>query len=216
MFIGYDEKTKAFRLFDPIDKKVIVSRDVQVDEESTWDWKNQKEATQDKEKGESLSVAPIITPTTPQVSDDEEEPSQPRMRSLQDLYDSTNEVHLVCLLADSEDISFEEAVRDKKWQGAMDEEMKAIERNGTWDLVELPEGHRPIGVKWVYKKKMNAQGEIERYKAPLVAKGYKQKAGIDYDEVFAPVARMETILLLLSQAAQFEWPIYQMDVKSAF
>lgn len=111
-------------MFDPIDKKVIVSRDVQVDE--TWDWK--KEATQDKEKGESLSVAPIITPTTQKVSDDEEEPSQPRMRSLQDLYDSTNE--LVCLLADSEDISFEEAVRDKKWQGAMDEEMN--ERNGTW------------------------------------------------------------------------------------
>lgn len=75
--------------------------------------------------------------------------------------------------------------------------------------MELPD--RPIGVKWVYKKKMNAQGEIERYKARLVAKGYK---GIDYDD--APVARMETILLLLSQAAQFEWPIYQMDVKSAF
>ena len=123
VFIGYDEKTKAFKLFDPIDKKVIVSRDVQVNEESTLDWKNQKEAIQ----GESLSVAPMITPMTSQVHDEDEEPSQPRMRSLQDLYDSTNEVHLVCLLADSENIAFEEAVRDKKWKAAMDEEIKAID-----------------------------------------------------------------------------------------
>lgn len=84
-----------------------------------------------QEKGESLSVAPIITPVTLQVFDEEEELRQPRMRSLQDLYDSTNEVHLVCLLADSKDISFEEAVRDKKWQDVMDEEMKVIEKNGT-------------------------------------------------------------------------------------
>lgn len=63
---------------------------------------------------------------------------------------------------------------------------------------------------------MNAQGEIERYKARLVAKSYKQKAGIDYDEVFAPVARTKIIRLLISQAVQFKWPIYQMDVKSTF
>ena len=132
------------------------------------------------------------------------------------MYDATSEIHLVCLLADAENISFEEAVRNKKWQAAMDEEIGAIEKNKTWDLVELPEGCRTIGVKWVYKKKMNAQGEIGRYKARLVAKGYRQQAGIDYDEVFAPVARMETIRLLISQAAQFKWPIYQMDVKSAF
>ena len=138
------------------------------------------------------------------------------MRSLQDLYELTNELHLVCLLADAESIIFEEAVRDKKWQAAMDEEIAAIERNETWELVELPEGHQPIGVKWVYKKKMNAQGKIDRYKARLVAKGYRQKAGIDYDEVFAPVVRMETIRLLISKAAQNRWPIYQMDVKSAF
>ena len=215
VFIGYDEKTKAFKLFDPIEEKVVVSRDVQVNEESAWDWNNKKEVTQEEEIEESTS-APIIKQTSPPTSDDEEEPRQPKMRSLQDLYETTSEVHLVCLLADAENITFEEAVRDKKWQAAMDEEISAIERNETWELVELPKGHQPIGVKWVYKKKMNAQGEIERYKARLVAKGYRQKAGIDYDEVFAPVARMETIRLLISQAAQFKWPIYQMDVKSAF
>ena len=98
----------------------------------------------------------------------------------------------------------------------MDEEMSAIEKNKNWELVNPTKGHTAIGVKWVYKKKMNPKGEIERYKARLVVKGYRQKAGIDYDEVFAPVARMETIRLLISQEAQFEWPVYQMDVKSAF
>ena len=83
-------------------------------------------------------------------------------------------------------------------------------------MTELPEGSQPIGVKWVFKKKMNAQGKIERYKARLVAKRYKKKAGIDYAEVFAPVARMETIRLLIFQAAKFKWLIVQMDVKSAF
>ena len=68
-------------------------------------------------------------------------------------------------MADAENIPFEEAVRNKKWQAAMDEEIGAIEKNKTWDLAELPKGCRPIGVKWVYKKKMNAQGEIGRYKA---------------------------------------------------
>lgn len=81
-------------------------------------------------------------------------------------------------------------------------------------LTDLPEGAQPIGVKWVYKKKMNAEGEVERYKARLVVKGYKQKEGIDYDE--APVTRMESIRLLISLAAQNQWPILQMDVKSAF
>jgi len=76
----------------------------------------------------------------------------------------------------------------------------------------LLEESQPIGVKWVFKKKMNAKGEIERYKARFVLKGYKQKEGIDYHEVLAPVI----IGLLISQAAKFKWPIFQMDVKSAF
>ena len=105
------------------------------------------------------------------------------MRNLQDLYDSTNEVHLVCLIADAENNIFEEAVRDQKWQTAMDVEIKTIVRNNTWELTDLLEGSQPIGVK----KKMNAQGKIERYKVRLVAKGYKQKAQIDYEEVLLPL-----------------------------
>lgn len=98
----------------------------------------------------------------------------------------------------------------------MEEEIKSITKNDTWELTTLPQGHKAIGVRWVYKEKKNAKGDVERYKARLVAKGYSQRQGIDYDEVFAPVTHLETIRLIISLAAQNEWKIYQMDVKSAF
>nr|GEX48663.1 reverse transcriptase [Tanacetum cinerariifolium] len=80
----------------------------------------------------------------------------------------------------------------------------------------LQELYEDIGVRWVYKAKKNTKGEVEKYKARLVAKGYKQKHGIDYEEVFAPVARLETIRMIIAIVAQHKWKIYQMDVKSAF
>ena len=98
----------------------------------------------------------------------------------------------------------------------MDEEIGAIKKNDTQELTDLPQGHKAIGVKWVYKTKTNQDGEVEKYKARLVAKGYKKRYGIDYDEVFAPVARVDTIRLLTTIAAQNEWKIFQMDVKSTF
>eukprot|EP00253_Pinus_taeda_P006070 PITA_06070 len=98
----------------------------------------------------------------------------------------------------------------------MDEETNAIERNKTWDLVELPKGKEVIRVKWVYKTKSNAEGKIERHKARLVVKGYKQQYGRDYEETFAPVARMETVKAVLSIATQNKWKVDQMDVKSTF
>ncbi|KAG9454467.1 hypothetical protein H6P81_007371 [Aristolochia fimbriata] len=98
----------------------------------------------------------------------------------------------------------------------MDEEIEAIKKNDTWELTTLPVGQKAIGVKWVYKTKANQEGKVEKHKARLVAKGYKQKFGVDYEEVFAPVARINTIRLLIALAAQNRWKIYQMDVKSAF
>jgi len=127
VFIGSDEKTKGYKLFDPISKKVMVSRDVRINETSEWDWNNSSEVM--IEVGESSVVA--LTSINSKTTNDEDEPRQPKIRSLHDLYDSTNEVHLVCLLAYAENISFEEVVRDKKWQTTMDEEIKAIDRNNT-------------------------------------------------------------------------------------
>ncbi|KOM41011.1 hypothetical protein LR48_Vigan04g120900 [Vigna angularis] len=98
----------------------------------------------------------------------------------------------------------------------MQEEIDSIERNQTWELVDLPSNKRPIALKWVYKSKINPQGVVIRHKARLVAKGFLQKAGVDYGEVFAPVARVETIRLVVSLATKFHWSLHQLDVKSAF
>ena len=120
------------------------------------------------------------------------------------------------LFSDADPLCFEDAHQQDIWKHAMNEEIKAILKNETWELVDPPNNHKPIGVKWVYKTKFNKDGKIDRHKARLVVKGYKQKFGIDYNEVFAPVIRLETIRLVLSFAAQFGWEVHQMDVKSAF
>nr|GEW14323.1 ribonuclease H-like domain, reverse transcriptase, RNA-dependent DNA polymerase [Tanacetum cinerariifolium] len=95
-------------------------------------------------------------------------------------------------------------------------ELDSINRNNTWELTTLPKGHKAIGLKWVFKTKKDANGNIIKHKARLVAKGYIQKHGIDFEEVFAPVARMETIRLLLAIAANNKWEVHHLDVKSAF
>lgn len=98
----------------------------------------------------------------------------------------------------------------------MDSEIASIEKNQTWSLVTLPDGAKEIGVKWIYKTKLNELGEVDKFKARLVVKGYAQEYGIDYTEVFAPVARMDIVRMIIAMAAQRGWGIYQLDVKSAF
>ncbi|KZV47100.1 retrovirus-related Pol polyprotein from transposon TNT 1-94, partial [Dorcoceras hygrometricum] len=120
------------------------------------------------------------------------------------------------LFSDCDPVTFEDAMQETKWRNAMDAEIAAIEKNNTWTLTELPQGQKTIGVKWIYKTKMKENGEVDKFKARLVAKGYKQEYGVDYKEVFAPVARHDTIRLVIALAAQYSWPIFQLDVKSAF
>ena len=112
--------------------------------------------------------------------------------------------------------TYQEAGCIPEWQLAMSEELAALDCQGTSDLVPLPSHVVPITSKWVFKVKTKSDGSIERYKARLVARGFQQTQGLDYDETFAPVAHMTTICILLAVAAASSWSTSQMDVKNAF
>ena len=100
-----------------------------------------------------------------------------------------------------EPASFADAEPYPEWHRAMLDKLRSIEENGTWTLVDLPAGQRPIGLKWVFKVKRDEKGNVVKHKARLVAKGYVQKSGADFEEVFAPVARLDSVRLLLAIAA---------------
>ncbi|RVW45829.1 putative mitochondrial protein [Vitis vinifera] len=91
----------------------------------------------------------------------------------------------------------------------MKEELDALTKNHTWDLVTLPPGQSVVGCKWIYKIKTSSDGSVERYKARLVAKGFTQEYGIDYEETFAPVARISSVRALLAVVAARKWDLFQ-------
>ena len=112
--------------------------------------------------------------------------------------------------------NIQEALRSPEWKKAVYEEINALEKNQTWVMEELPRNKPTVGCKWVFTPKFNADGTLERYKARLVAKGFTQTYGIDYTETFAPVAKLNTVRVLLSVAVNLDWPLQQLDVKNAF
>ena len=121
--------------------------------------------------------------------------------------------------AENDPESFSQAMSCKEselWYNAMKDEMSSMKCNDVWDLVELPNGAKTIGCKWVFKTKKDSLGNIERYKARLVAKGFTQKEGIDYTETFSPVSKKDSLRIILALVAHFDLELQQMDVKTTF
>jgi len=112
--------------------------------------------------------------------------------------------------------SVQEALKDENWIQAMNEEMSALEKNQTWEIVDRSLDKKSVGCKWVFSLKYKSDGTLDRYKARLVAKGYTQTYGVDYEETFALVAKMNTVRIILSLIAYFGWELQQFDVKNAF
>ena len=120
---------------------------------------------------------------------------------------------------DSNPITYEEAINSlhsKFWLNAMENEMKSMESNGVWDLVELPDGSKPIWCKRVFKTKRDSNDQVERYRARLVAKGFSHKEGIDYTETFSPVSTKDSFRIIMAIVAHYDLELHQMDVKTAF
>lgn len=251
ILLGMIEGTKAYRLYDPVEKKIVISRDVVFEEDKKWNWDKNYEkeiildlecdgdgelhnsdeqwdnnaGVNEEEEAEENRGNPEEAKENPGNTENSSVRSSTRViktpvwmqdyTSGEENSDLDAEVHWA-LSVNSDPTSYEEAAVDAKWKEAMDLEMKSIEKNNTWYLTELPAGAKKIGLKWVYKTKLNEKGEVERHKARLVAKGYAQEYGIDYAEVYAPVSRMDTVRMILALAAQRGWDVYQLDVKSAF
>ncbi|TYK08485.1 Beta-galactosidase [Cucumis melo var. makuwa] len=108
------------------------------------------------------------------------------------------------------------ALECPKWKNVIMEEMKALEKNNTWEICALPKGHKPVGYKCMFTLKYKADGTLDRHKARLVAKGFTQIYGVDYSETFSPIAKLNTVRVLLSVAVNKDWPLYQLDVENAF
>nr|GEY48447.1 hypothetical protein [Tanacetum cinerariifolium] len=121
-----------------------------------------------------------------------------------------------CFLSQEEPKRVHQALKDPSWIEAMQEELLQFKMQKVWILVDLPQGKRAIGTKWVYRNKKDERGMVVRKKARLVAQGHTQEEAIDYEEVFAPVARIEAIRLFLAYASFMGFMVYQMDVKSGF
>ncbi|KAL0392755.1 UNVERIFIED_CONTAM: Retrovirus-related Pol polyprotein from transposon TNT 1-94, partial [Sesamum radiatum] len=204
IFLGYSTQSKGYRIYNLKTKKLIISRDVEFDEDAMWNWdeekverqsvmipketppQQQQEEGTDQAEMERRSQQAPGSPRRPPPSEEIEEETPPRRtKLLSDIYETCNFIML-------EPENFETAVKHKVWVQAMEEEIKMIEKNNTWELADRPKDKEVIGVKWIYKTKLNADGSIQKHKARLVAKGYSQLP------------------------ANKKWKIYQMDVKSAF
>jgi hypothetical protein len=116
-------------------------------------------------------------------------------------------------------VSFEEAIKSEislKWCGAMAEELRSMNSNDVWDLVEILIGAKRVGCKWVYQMKYDSKGKIERFKARLIAKGFTQREGIDYTETFSHVSKKDSFRIVIALIAHYDLELHQIDVKTVF
>ncbi|CAJ2642124.1 unnamed protein product [Trifolium pratense] len=245
LFMGYGNEQFGYKLWDPIDKKIIRSRDVIFLEDQTIEDFDKAE----KQKSDARSYIDVV-PKPPSrtlvdggdvqvddenVTDDhthdhddpvEEEPPEPSVEPL--LRRSSRERQVsqrypphdyVTVTDNGEPEHYQEAIANvdkEKWLKAMQEEMNSLHENHTFELVKLPKGKRALKNKWVYKIKSESDKSQPRYKARLVVKGFNQRKGIDFEEIFSPVVKMTSIRVVLGLAVSLNLEVEQLDVKTAF
>ena len=240
VFVGYPVGSKGYKIFLPETRQMVRSRDVKFLEHQF------PSAVRDREEPAELLLEPQYFCRSSVDSSNEHIYHMPNNRNdhvdveidqddnsdidmdLQNLVrparvrkepDRYGEWAAAAETVDSDPKTYKQALRSEdsdRWKDAMNDEYNSLTKHNTWDLVDLPEGKNLVGCKWVYKTKRNSFGEIDRYKARLVAQGYSQEYGVDFNEVFAPVARYKSIRSLLAVSNQLNLDVHQMDVVSAF
>ncbi|KAD4586383.1 hypothetical protein E3N88_23984 [Mikania micrantha] len=237
---GMEEGSKVYRLFDPITKKICISRDVKFVEKDSWNWKDYMNDVGSDEPGwidfvVNQSPTPITGNSEDEYANDEineseqiSSPNSPNTPFTPPTYTfepNSMEVADFTSSSDSSARLFDHTptkgfrsldnVYERAHEIETTELLYSINKNNTWNLTDLPSNHKAIGLKWICKTKRYASGNIIKHKARSVAKGYVQQHGIDFDDVFAPVARIETVRLILALAAYNGWEVHHLDVKSA-
>ncbi|KAH9780110.1 hypothetical protein KPL71_007953 [Citrus sinensis] len=235
MFVGYPKGTRGGLFYSPQDRKVIVSTHfTSLEEDYMNNFKPKSKVILEELSGDQVD-AQLSTPVTEQEEhqqpDDQHRiiPEQPslleprrsgRVTRLPVRYILLGETYTAISYEHVQDLtSYNEALIDRDvefWKKAMNQEIESMYSNKVWELVEAPNGVKPIGCKWIYKRKREVDGRVETFKVRLVAKRFTQKEGIDYEETFSPVAMLKSIRILLSIAAVLDYEIWQMDVKTAF
>ncbi|KAK8628300.1 hypothetical protein V6N13_064009 [Hibiscus sabdariffa] len=225
-FVGYPKETKGYYFYNPKENKVFVARTRVFLE---------KEFLSNKGNGRNIELEEVQqqqvhepeVEETPQVVEENSTDleTQPLRRSTRERHEPERYGFLVTthgdviLVDQDEPKTYQEAMsspNSEKWLEAMRSEMDSMSENQVWTLVEPPDEIKPIGCKWVFKKKTDMDGNVQTYKGRLVAKGFRQIHGVDYDETFSPVAMFKSIQILLAIAAFHDYEIWQMDVKTAF
>jgi transposase InsO family protein len=231
IFLGYSNNSRAYRVYNSRTQAMMESINVVIDDLHT-----EKEPEVEPDVG--TSIMPAARPEVRQESvegslDSQSETNNkgPSIRIQKNhpqefiigdpqkgitTRRSSEEVSNSCFVSLIEPKNVKEALTDECWIEAMQEELNQFKRSDVWDLVPRPAGVNVIGTKWVFKNKSDEKGVVTRNKARLVAQGYTQVEGLDFDETFAPVARLEAVRLLLGVACLLKFKLFQMDVKSAF
>lgn len=233
VFVGYDGRSKAYRVWNPESNKIEVARDViflleesvvildvgedeKVDEE-TIEVENDLEAEDNEEEVTPEERGAICNLDNRNII-------QNRLRdrstlSRRRLSYCASAHHVAMLAINEEPKTYEQAIESddhKQWEKAMDEEYDSLIKNGTWNLVNPPIDQKVIDNRWVFKLKQNTDGSIDRFKARLVVRGFTQEYGIDYQETFSPVVKFTSIRAILALAASKRMKLQQFDVKTAF
>ncbi|XP_036138913.1 uncharacterized protein LOC114255139 [Monomorium pharaonis] len=237
VLVGYSPSQKGFRLWERGTKHVIVSRDVIIAESLPKQSIQlpQPIGTEDTESVDIKTESEYVEESETSHSEKQNNNShksvgvQKGVRVHQSIDDSVasrtrskvpqSTMIATALLAEGIPETLKEAKQSsdaKQWEIAMKEEITSLEENNTWELTDLPEHRKAIKNKWIFRKKLKSDGTLDRYKARLVIKGCSQKPGMDYAETFAPVARFESIRILVSVTTTKNFVIRQFDSKAAF